>query len=134
MPLKTARRCQPSLPAKARPNNDLRRDSTPRRAKSNGDDDHPRAPRTSLLRALTASARPLDDSAVFFQRVMNPIFVVVVHIGSDQPVEMAFVQRDDRVEQLAPATADPALGDAGTAALFEDVVDLFQPSNGFRGG
>src|ERR1700686_2038228 len=25
---------------------------------------------------------------------------------------MAFVQRDDRVEQLAPATADPALGDA----------------------
>src|SRR3984893_6114675 len=43
---------------------------------------------------------------------MNPIFVVVVQVCSDQPVEMAFVQRDDRVEQLAPATADPALGDA----------------------
>ena len=43
---------------------------------------------------------------------MNPIFVVVLHVRSDQPVEMAFVQRDDRIEQLAPATADPALGDA----------------------
>src|SRR5260370_15473935 len=42
---------------------DLRRDSTPRRARSTGDEDRPRAPWTSLSRALTASAQRLDGPA-----------------------------------------------------------------------
>src|ERR1700682_6070108 len=36
----------------------------------------------------------------------------VGHVCCNQPVEMAFVQRDDVVEQLAPAAAHPALRDA----------------------
>jgi len=49
---------------------------------------------------------------VLLQGIVNAIGMVVVHVFSDQPVEMPFVQRDDRVEQLAPSTTDPALGDA----------------------
>jgi hypothetical protein len=49
---------------------------------------------------------------VLLQGIVNAIGMVVVHVFSDQPVKMPFVQRDDRVEQLAPGTADPALGDA----------------------
>src|SRR5260370_608259 len=92
---------------------DLRRDSTPRRARSNGDEDRPRAPWTSRSRALTASAPLLEGPACPSPgHRVNAIVMVVVHVCSDQPVEMPFVQRDDLVEQLAPAAAHPALSDA----------------------
>jgi hypothetical protein len=44
--------------------------------------------------------------------IVNAILMVVGCVCSKQPVETAFVQRDDVVEQLAPAAAHPALGDA----------------------
>src|SRR5260370_38775647 len=49
---------------------------------------------------------------VLLQGIVNAIVMVVVPVFPDQPVEMPFVHRDDRVDQLAPATADPALGHA----------------------
>jgi hypothetical protein len=39
---------------------------------------------------------------------VNSIFVVVVHVLADQPTEMWFVQRDDVVENLSPATSHPS--------------------------
>ena len=39
---------------------------------------------------------------------MNSIFVVIVHVLADQPTEMWFVQRDDVVENLSPATSHPS--------------------------
>src|SRR5713101_8069352 len=48
---------------------------------------------------------------VLRQGIVNAILMVVGHVFSDKPTEMAFVQRDDLVEQLAPAAAHPALRD-----------------------
>ena len=77
---------------------DLRRDATPRCARRNGDEDRPRAPWTSLSRALTASLNCSMVRRVLLQGIVNAIVMVVVHVCSDQPVEMPFVQRDDLVE------------------------------------
>src|ERR1700680_4314788 len=121
MPFKTARRRQPSLTAKARPNN----------ARTCGGILRCVAPGVTVMK--TARARRghhcrvrgrlrLNCSMVrrvLLQGIVNAIVMVVVHVCSDQPVEMAFVQRDDRVEQLAPATADLALGDAVLPGGFE---------------
>jgi hypothetical protein len=52
----------------------------------------------------------LDRSAggrIFAEAIVNSIFVVVVHVLADQPTEMWFVQRDDVVENLSPATSHP---------------------------
>ena len=43
---------------------------------------------------------------------MNAIFVMVVHVIADQPAEMWFVQRDDVVEDLPPATSYPSFRDS----------------------
>ncbi len=42
---------------------------------------------------------------------MNTVLVVVVHVITDQSTKMLFVQRDDMVEDLAPATSHPAFRD-----------------------
>lgn len=42
---------------------------------------------------------------------MNTVFVMVVHVVSDQPAQMLFIKRDDMVQDLPPATSDPAFGD-----------------------
>ena len=42
---------------------------------------------------------------VLFQSIVSSIFVMVVHVISHQSAEMLFVQRDDVVENLLPATA-----------------------------
>jgi len=39
---------------------------------------------------------------------VNSIFVVIAHVIADQPEEVWFVQRDDVVEDLSPATSDPS--------------------------
>src|SRR5260370_18015038 len=37
---------------------------------------------------------------------------MVVHVVAERPAEMWFVQRDDVVEDLSPATSDPSLRDS----------------------
>jgi hypothetical protein len=49
---------------------------------------------------------------VLFQRIVRSIFVIVVHVISDQSAEMLFVQRDDVVENLSPATSHPSFRDS----------------------
>jgi hypothetical protein len=39
---------------------------------------------------------------------VDAVLVVVVHVITYQPTEMFFIERDDMVEDLAPATADPS--------------------------
>ena len=46
---------------------------------------------------------------VLVERVMNAVFVVIVHVIADQPPQMFFVQRYDVVENLMAAASDPAL-------------------------
>ncbi len=43
---------------------------------------------------------------------MSPVVMVVRDVIREEPLEMALVQRNDLVEQLAPATADPAFRDS----------------------
>ena len=45
---------------------------------------------------------------IFVQAIVNSIFVVVVYVIANQPTEMAFVQGDDVVENLSPATSHPS--------------------------
>ena len=46
---------------------------------------------------------------VFFQRVVDPVLVMVVHVFAHQPAEMSLTKHDDMVQALPPATPDPAL-------------------------
>ncbi|PYT30173.1 MAG: hypothetical protein DMG57_09095 [Acidobacteria bacterium] len=48
---------------------------------------------------------------VLIQGIVNPIFVVVVHVIANEPPQMSFVQSDDMVEHLAAAASHPALRD-----------------------
>ena len=43
---------------------------------------------------------------------MSPVVMVVGDVIREEPLEMALVQRNDLVEQLTPATADPAFRDS----------------------
>ena len=49
---------------------------------------------------------------VLIQRIVNPIFVVVVHVIANEPPQMLFVQCNDMVEDLAAAASDPTLCDS----------------------
>ena len=57
---------------------------------------------------------PLLDRAsvrcVFLQRVVEPIFMMVVHIVTQDPTEMFLIERYHVVQNLAAATSDPTLG------------------------
>jgi hypothetical protein len=46
------------------------------------------------------------------QSKMGAVFVVVGNLRAEQPLQLAFIDRDDVIQQVAPATADPAFGDA----------------------
>src|SRR5262249_15006420 len=46
--------------------------------------------------------------SVFFERVVNSIFLVIVHVVTHQAEQMSFVQRDDMVQDLSAATANPS--------------------------
>jgi hypothetical protein len=43
------------------------------------------------------------------QPKISSVFVIVVHVVGEESFQVAFVQSDDVVEQVASATADPAL-------------------------
>jgi hypothetical protein len=49
---------------------------------------------------------------VLFQTIVKAVLVMAVHVIADQPTEMFFIQRDDMVKELAPATSHPALCNA----------------------
>jgi hypothetical protein len=77
-------------------------------------DDAVRPGAASKLRLLSPKAW-LDRSAggrIFVEGIVDSIFVVVVHVIADQPTEMCFVQRDDVVEDLSPATSHPSFRSA----------------------
>src|SRR5882672_10680562 len=44
---------------------------------------------------------------VLIEGIVNAVFVVVLHIIANQPAQMAFVQRDDMVEDLSSTASDP---------------------------
>ena len=46
------------------------------------------------------------------QPEMGPVVMVVGDVIREEPLEVALVQRNDLVEQLAPAAADPAFRDS----------------------
>jgi hypothetical protein len=43
---------------------------------------------------------------------MGSVFVIVADIIRKQPLQMSLVESDHMIEQVTPATLDPALGDA----------------------
>jgi len=40
---------------------------------------------------------------------VRPVFVVVADVFGQEPLQMLFIERDHVVQQIAPATLDPAL-------------------------
>src|SRR5713226_6617898 len=46
---------------------------------------------------------------VLFERVVNTVLMVVAHVIPYEPEQMSFVQRDDMVQDLSPATSNPSL-------------------------
>ena len=41
---------------------------------------------------------------------VRPVFVVVADVIRQEPLQVLFIERDHVVQQIAPATLDPALG------------------------
>src|SRR6516225_4446039 len=55
----------------------------------------------------------LDWSAlrrVFFQRVVNSLFMVIAHVVPKQTEKVTLVQSNDMIQQLPAAASDPTLG------------------------
>ena len=48
---------------------------------------------------------------VLFERVVNAVFMMIVHVVADEPAKVRLIQRNHVIEDLAAATSDPALGD-----------------------
>ena len=48
---------------------------------------------------------------VFFQEIVNAVFVIIIDVVADQPAEMLFIERDHMVQDFPAATSDPAFGD-----------------------
>ena len=46
--------------------------------------------------------------SVLLKRVVNPVFMVVIHVLADEAPQMAFVQCNHIIEKLPAATSDPA--------------------------
>ena len=49
---------------------------------------------------------------VFTECIMNPVLVVIRDVFSHEPAKMAFIQRDDMVEDFPANTSDPAFRDS----------------------
>ena len=45
---------------------------------------------------------------VLFERIVNPVLMVVAYVIPHEPEQMPFVQRDDMVQDLTAATSHPA--------------------------
>jgi hypothetical protein len=46
--------------------------------------------------------------SVLFERVVDPVLMIIGNIIAHQPEQMSFVQRDDVVQDLSPATSNPS--------------------------
>ena len=49
---------------------------------------------------------------ILIQGVVNATLVMILHVITDQPTEMLFVQRDDMVQDLSPATSHPSFSNS----------------------
>ena len=49
---------------------------------------------------------------ILLQGIVNAARWVIAHIILDQSAQMLLIQRDDMVQNLAPAASDPSLGNA----------------------
>jgi hypothetical protein len=63
-------------------------------------------PRRRLVFHGAAMGRVLPEG------IMNPVVVVIVHVITNQPAEMFFIQRDDMVQDCPAAASDPAFCDS----------------------
>ena len=61
---------------------------------------------------LRATHRYATGRRFLRQREMRPVLVVVADVLVHQAFQMAFIQNDHMVEQIAAAVANPALGNA----------------------
>ena len=52
---------------------------------------------------------PPSVRCILCQRIVNSVFVMILHVITDQSTKMCFIQRDDMIQNLAPTTAYPAL-------------------------
>ena len=67
----------------------------------------------SRVRNHQIRRRTTDSAArcLFAQPEMDSVVMIIREVLGQEPPEMALVQRDDMIEQIAAATAKPALGD-----------------------
>src|SRR5580700_2792379 len=75
------------------------------KAAERGTGDH-RRPRRRLTFHGTSMRR------VLLEGIVNPVLVVVVHVLTNQPPEMFFMDRNDMVQDFPAADSHPSLGDA----------------------
>jgi len=52
---------------------------------------------------------------------MRAAFVMIGNILAEHPLQMAFIDRDDVIQQVAAAAADPTLGDTILPGLSNEV-------------
>src|SRR5262249_52888406 len=72
---------------------------------------HRGALQAGIAARFSPAVRLLTPTRRFFvEPEVRAIVVVVSHVLGEHPTEMALVQDDDVVEQLAAHAADPALG------------------------
>jgi len=81
-------------------------------ARRTGDADLPIAHWRLALRLVKVSARRLAGSGFLGEAVVNPIFMEVCDVVTEKASEVLFVQRNDVVQDLSPAAADPSFRDA----------------------
>ena len=83
-------------------------DSMPLRPKRSDGARHP----VSAWKSASHWLRLLIDSpsvrCILGQRIVNSVFVMILHVITDQSTKMCFIQRDDMIQNLA-ATAYPVL-------------------------
>src|SRR5271169_2774405 len=66
---------------------------------------------------------------------MRTVFVVVAHVFREQAFEMAFVHRDDLVQQITPAALDPSFRDSVLPRTLErspNRPDAHRPNRGWN--
>ena len=56
---------------------------------------------------------------LFPEAEMRAVFVVIADVFREQPFQMAFIERDDVVQQVPAAASHPELGDAILPGAFE---------------
>ena len=72
-------------------------------------------------RVYAASSPPRRSLA---QPKMRAVFVMIGNILTEHPLQMAFIDRDNVIQQVAAAAADPTLGDTISAMGFRTKSEL----------